>query len=351
MNFCSLHKNILALSLCCLLFTNCIHENYDCPTTPDGSDVSVYLSLQINTGIDNTRANPNGGENGDGAEDGSKNENKIDKLVLLFFESKNITGVDDMSNPQSITIYKEFCYDPIIINQIDGATDWTTRPIELKTLNPNEEYYMVVVANAYKFDIDKIETLEDLQHFIFTGNHWQGANNVTDNSGFVMTSRFKNITDMANAKVKLNYNNFDNPAQASASLERLAARVDIIPTTDTNGAKWDSKGYYKFPVKPTTGTSKDSIYLYAIQLINKYNQGSYLLKHIASATATDKYINYSDIKRIGSEEPLSGIQQNYVIDPNTRNKTGEKYPTWYSNYYSNFSEWKSVKEEIGRAHV
>ena len=344
MNFCFLHKKILALCLCCLLLASCMHSDYDCPITPNGSDTSVYLSLQINTGNDNTRANPNGGEDGDGTENGFKNENKIEKLAMLFFEAKDITGVDDMNNPKNITIYKEYCDNPIIINQIDGATDWTTRPIELKTLNPNEEYYMVVVANAYKFDIDKIGTLEDLQDFVFTGNHWQEADKVANNSGFVMTSRFKSTTDMTAAKVTLNYNTYDDPAEASASLERLAARVDIIPTTDTNGAKWDSRGYYKFPVRPTSGTSKDSVYLYGIELINKYNQGSYLLKHIAEATSTNRYIDYDKIKRIGREEPLSGIQQNYVVDPNTENKTGEKYPTWYSNYYSNFSDWKPVKE-------
>ena len=323
-------------------------EDYSAPSI---GNATVYLSLQINTGIEGTRALPNGGENGNGTEDGINNENKIDRLVMLFFDAKEApAGVDDGNT--STPVYKEFCESPIVINQIGNTKEWTTRPIELKTLPAGKEYYMVVIANAYHFQFNDITTLGELQNFVFSGNLWKTDASIDATNGFVMTSRFKNTTDMAHAKVTLNYGNtYDNPAVATAYLERLAARVDIIPINREAEAelrgvwkKEGSIGYYEYPVKDAAGAK---IRLYGIQLVNKYNQGSYLLKHIAASTGgTENYINYSAIQRIGTELPNpSGIQTNYVVDPNTANKTGEKQPAWYDNYYNTDFGWKPVVEE------
>ena len=79
MNSCSLHKFALILSICCLALIGCADtEDYSAPSI---GNATVYLSLQINTGIEGTRALPNGGENGNGTEDGINNENKIDPIA------------------------------------------------------------------------------------------------------------------------------------------------------------------------------------------------------------------------------------------------------------------------------
>ena len=152
---------------------------------------------------------------------------------------------------------------------------------------------------------------------------------------------------MGQALVTLNDGNtYDNPAVATAYLERLAARVDIIPKVAYVKPE-TGDGYYEYPITLESGTSEDKIRLYGIQLINKYNQGSYLLKHIADADASNKYIDYSSIKRIGTEllTNPSGSQTNYVVDPNTKNKTGTKQSTWYDNYYNTTFDWKPVVEK------
>ena len=74
-------------------------------------------------------------------------------------------------------------------------------------------------------------------------------------------------------------------------------------------------------------------------MINKYNQGSYLLKHIADVTAKGEI---DSIKRIGKETPDSGNQTNYVVDPNTVNKTGNKESLWYDNYYMDDFGWNEM---------
>ncbi len=348
MNFCSLHRYILTLCICCLALMGCSHVD-DLPTPSTGS-ANVYLSLRINTGIDGTRANPMGGEDGDGIEGGQSNENKIDRLVMLFFDATEApSGVDDTKT--GTPIIKEFCENPILINQGDGP-EWKTRPIELKNIKPGKEYYMVVIANAYHFQFDGIETLEDLQDFVFSGNHWQTGADVGDYSGFVMTSRFKNKEKMDAAKVTVSYGNTsDNPAEATAYLERLAARVDLVPKVEYVKPS-SGNGYYEYPVTPTTGTSSDKIRLTGIQLINKYNQGSYLLKHLADG-GTSGDIDPSTTKRIGTElTDASGKQTNYVIDPNTVYKTGDKKPLWYDNYYNDFDNWKPVVEKsVGKYFI
>ena len=344
MNFCSLHKFALILSICCLALIGC-NSSEEYTTTPNG-DVAVYLSLQINTGVEGTRANLNGGEEGNGTIAGNDNENKIDKLVMLFFDAdKAPNGIDDTN--VDTPVYKEFCENPILINQSGNAANWTTRPIELKSLLAGKEYYMVVIANAYHFQFNDITKLGELQEFVISGDLWKTGATIEANSGFVMTSRFKSNTEMGQALVTLNDGNtYDNPAVATAYLERLAARVDIIPKVAYVKPE-TGDGYYEYPITLESGTSEDKIRLYGIQLINKYNQGSYLLKHIADADASNKYIDYSSIKRIGTEllTNPSGSQTNYVVDPNTKNKTGTKQSTWYDNYYNTTFDWKPVVEK------
>ena len=360
MGFRSLYNSVLTLVACCLLLTSCFVNHTDRWYDDDEADTrpaaSVYLSLQINTGVEGTRANPNEEEGGDGTEDGIYNENKIEKLVFFFFDANQATGgVDHATEPDKIEVITEFCENPILINQTTTDASWNTRPIELKNITSGKTYYMVVVANAYFFQFDQIKTLKDLQNFIFSGDHWQSATDIKDYNRFIMTSRFKSVTEMDKAKVTVNHgNDYDNPATATAYLERLAARVDIIPTTGPtgNGAEYytdaQGRGFYEFKVRPEVGTSNDKVRLYGIQLINKYNQGSYLLKHVAEAIGSGQVnegdIDMNSITRIGIEKTdiPTKASTNYVVDPKSNEKKNGSKSPWYDDYYSDFNSWMPV---------
>ena len=104
MGFRSLYNFSLMLMASCLLLTSCFVNHTDRWYDDDEADTrpaaSVYLSLQINTGVEGTRANPNEEEDGDGESIGTDNENKIAKLVFFFFDAEQATGgVDHATFP------------------------------------------------------------------------------------------------------------------------------------------------------------------------------------------------------------------------------------------------------------
>ena len=338
MRFLSKFLQSLMLFICSLWLMSCSEHHSD-EANDDSRNPSVYLTLQINTASDDTRAGgPSGGESGDGTEDGINNESKIERLVLFFFRADQATSVDDRSNAENVPVIMEFCENVSVINQ-SSQTTWNTQPIELKNLEGGREYFMAAVANAYHFQFADIRTLKDLQDYEFTAGHWNDAADITAYSRFIMTSRYRTPEDMEAAKVTLNFgNDYYNPATATLTMERLAARIDIIPVNGRN-ATWNNNGYY---VYTPTGTS-DAVYLTGLQLINKYNQGSYLLKHLADATAEGE-IDYTKISLIGTEKMVNGVQTNYVVDPRTSLKTGLKYPSWYDNYYNMPFGWKPVEQ-------
>ncbi len=298
---------------------------------------SVYISLQIDTTGDETRAaGPSGGETGDGTEDGINNENKIERLVLFFFRADLAASINDRSNAENVPVIREFCENLSIINQ-SGATQWKTQPIELKNLEAGYEYYMAAVANAYHFQFDDIRTLKDLQDYEFTDKHWEADEDIAKFSRFVMSSRYRTADDMNAGKVWVGFgNDYNNPATATVYMQRLAARIDIIPISNNN-ATWNDSGYYQY----TPTETSDRVRLEGIQLINKFNLGSYLLKHIAPATGTGE-INYGAVSLIDQEEAANRVQTNYVVDLRTALKTGIKYPEWYDNYYINTFDWKPM---------
>ena len=344
----------LVLALCCFSLIGCF--SYECPDAEQAETIqndAIYITLQINSGQIGSRTSPIGGEDGDGKEDGINNEARIEKLIMLFIEANEgdidpNKFIDDTSkSAKASKVIIESCELIPIINQ-SSAKSWTTLPMEVKNITLNKEYYLIVVANVYQSQLSDIKTLGDIQDFIFSDNHWNNDVNISKYNRFVMTSCFKNNDDIKKVMVT-RANNQSNPAQFSTTLERLAARVDIIPSSLTNDAIWDN-GYFEFPVKPADGaTSKDTVRLVGIQLINKNNQGSYLLKHFAEADSEQK-IDYNNIKRIGTEAPTSGIQTNYVVEPNTEQKTGTQFPTWYDNFYDSVVNWYDVPQTIVGKH-
>lgn len=348
----------LLVALCCFCFSGCSSTDYIDVEQDDKQNSAIYLTLSISTSDDATRAYPNGGEDGDGEENGIYNEGKIEKLVLFFIEADDskidpTKFIDDTSEAaRASEVIMEFCENVSLINQTPNSTKWTTLPIEIKNLIPGKEYYMIAVANVYRYQFSNIQTLGDLQDFEFRDKQWSSVDNIEEYNKFVMTSRFKSTSDIKRGKVT-HTNIQSNPAQFSTSLERLAARVDIIPQTTTNNARWNSEtNCYKYPVKLSGGSStNDSIQLLGIQLINKNNQATYLLKHLAEpdATATQS-IDYSTITRIGSEYLNSGKQANYVVDPTTSMKIGDKYPLWFDNYYDAVDSWYNVPQTTANSH-
>lgn len=110
------------------------------------------------------------------------------------------------------------------------------------------------------------------------------------------------MTSAADATVTLNFNPENDPAKATVSVERMAARLDY--QADASYTCQDSLLYSGATVK-ITGAA----------LVNNLTAGSYLTKRVAND------VDGTGLSYLGDETPDAGGQTNYVLDPWTAQKT------------------------------
>ena len=341
-------KNILislsAMLLLTVVLSGCSdHEIIDSSEQPVRTD-SIYINLEMTSPTNTTRANPSGGEDGDDYPEGGVNkENDIKKVVLCFYQAAN--GINSRDEDVKLTKI------PVSSVIVTGSDKLYTASFSVpsSTLTLGAEYHLVVVANPTN-EVSGITKLKDLKDAVLN-TAWTHNGDIAKCDNFVMSSRFLASGAAEEEEIKgekgykdityilTNSNTQNNPLKIEAVIERVAARIDIIPATLTNGAKWDeTNNGYEFPV---TGAPDDKLIVTDVMPVNCMKQGSYLMKHLAAADATDKKIDYNAISLIGKEEPRSGVQTNYVVDPYTRDKTSlssSSSPidgTYYTNYYNN----------------
>ena len=140
---------LLSLGACSLIHDDPEELGY----REDGS-AYAYVSLTIHTGTAGnvTRANPTGGETGDGYEDGQTYENAVSNLTLFFYPAA--LGDDGVNRNGDI----EFTAKVYITNpdpnwdMTDGDKPidktFTVGPVKVEGLKTNQQYHVLAVANA-----------------------------------------------------------------------------------------------------------------------------------------------------------------------------------------------------------
>ncbi len=280
------------------------------------------LTVRPSSG-ERTRSNPTGGEPGDGSETGMDYENRIDDLMVMFYQA------EERSNASADTpIDKIFYFDR---ERLDG--DNRTEPVPVNL--PAGEYDLLVVTNTGDIRSSlQGKTLGDIRDYLLT-SAWTEDDG--DYSRFVMTSNGHTAD-----KVTLCGNTADNPANATVEVERVAARIDYRPATDGFDVLDD-----------TYGRSRAT--LTGAVILNKMAAGSYLLKRVA--TPVDGALTAaSEVTYLADELPSEGgVQRNYVVDPWSLLKTGanasrnafnplapgaggEPVSALYDNYYRSFGD-------------
>jgi hypothetical protein len=283
-----------------------------------------YINITISVSANNnpvTRANPTGGEYGDGWEKGKDRENLVNNITLIFYQDGTGINTDEEATVACVKRYavtpmantgthnhKETEPEPETETETgyyDEEVLYTTgnQKLDETQLVIGQSYKVLVVANAYVNAKagDKIEDIRD-----------QVINKVYDGTGvgikasnFVMTSEtdatvtLTNPTDeTSNGKNKKIYY-FD-----CIHIERLAARIDFNPvgsnySADYNGYKYDNSDGNSFFV------------VTRITPFNLYNENEFYFKRIrnnwSDATPTISYL-------------VDESKENYVVDPNTENK-------------------------------
>ena len=305
-------KSVMGCMLVTALAAGCAQEDIgNAPSEGGGMSATSYVSLSFASpqGAP-TRANPTGGETGDGLEKGQANENAITSAVAFFYQGTGQEGV----NSGGTTLIKAV----VSFNNIGNGTDenstgvdrtYTTSPQQVDL--ENGTYNVIVVANpGTDWWTGRSLTLADVRDHIQT-TAWTVSG--SDYLNFVMTSA-------ADATLTLNSNPSNAPAEATVNVERMAARLDY---------KAEASYTCTDPAYPGA-----TVEITGAALVNNLTAGSYLLKRVAAdVNGVPTYL--------GNETPDAGVQTNYVLDPWTADKTSA------NNSFTIGGETKTAKDLYG----
>lgn len=219
----------ITLSLLALLlvmsFASCASDTTSDLPLPS-KDMKAYLQVKVTVeGSGDTRASrtttgPQGGENGDGREPGTNHENEVNSLAVLLYES----GKDDLSDDNAIIDYV-YTFTNLKAETPTSGRDatYTTVPKEIDAAIVGKNYHVIVIANADDMTSrckgKKISEVRDLQ----MSKVCTRDADITKFSNFIMSSK-------NDAKIDFTKEGSETvPYVVDVNIERLAARIDIIP--------------------------------------------------------------------------------------------------------------------------
>ena len=336
---------IIAILLLSLGACSLIHDDMEELGYREDGSAYAYVSLTIHTGTAGnvTRANPTGGEDGNGNEKGQDYENRVNNLTLFFYPaaSGNISGVNQADVEFTAKVYISPIGTSTNVTQQPSNIDktFTVGPVKVNGLKMNQQYHVLAVANAGQDFGSDITDLNGLRGKTISPVYTYDPDGGTDSYGnFVMASEGDEYP-----MLEISYENSEkNPAETTIDLERLVARVDY-KTIDNNVYQLSSSlitpGLNPAQSSPaqqvTAGVSSraDAQVTASITrafLVNTYNQDqeTFVLKRVADTWDATTF-NY-----LGDE-----TLDNYVIDPLTAQKESSKYAfSWYDHYFPYLSD-------------
>lgn len=303
--------SLLALLLV-MLFASCASDTTSDLPLPS-KDMKAYLQIKVTVdGSGDTRASraagPQGGEEGDGRETGTNHENEVNSLTVLLYESDK----DDLSEDASIDYVYTFTGLKEETTSPGKDATYTTGPREIDAAIVDKNYHVIVIANAddmtSKCKGMKIKDVRDLQ----MSKVCTRDADITKFSNFIMSSKKDAKIDFS-GKSGSGTGTESDPYLVEVDIERLAARIDIIPNATYNGT---DKGYYYNVMDGTNVVG--GFKLESVTPTKVMTKGEYLIKRVSS----DKTV--SSVTYYGEEEmnPTTKASTNYVVCPWTKDRTG-----------------------------
>lgn len=272
-------------------------------------DMKAYLQVKVTVeGSGDTRASrattgrPQGGEDGDGREPGTNHENEVNSLTVLLYES----GKDDLSEDEA-TIGYVYTFTALTAStpSSGGNVTYSTGPREIDPVIVGKDYHVLVIANAGDMTSrcigKKISEIRDMQmDKVCTRN--DDIANFTD---FVMSSKKDAKIDFS-GKSSSGTGTESDPYVVNVDIERLAARIDIIPNATYDGT---SQGYYYNVMDGTNVVG--GFKLESVTPTKVMTSGEYLIKRVSS----DKDV--SSVTYFGEEkmDATTKASTNYVVCP------------------------------------
>ena len=303
----------ITLSLLALLlvmsFASCASDTTSDLPLPS-KDMKAYLQVKVTVeGSGDTRASraatePKGGEEGDGRETGINHENDVNSLTVLLYKSDK----DDLSEADA-TIDYVYTFTNLKKETTSSGKDatYTTVPKEIDAAIVGKNYHVIVIANAddmtSKCKGKKISEVRDLQ----MSKVCTRDADITKFSNFIMSSK-------KDAKIDFSQEGSEtDPYQVEVDIERLAARIDIIPNATYHDT---DKGYYYNVMDGTNVIG--GFKLESVTPTKVMTKGEYLIKRVSSDKTVPSVTYY------GEEEMNSTTKAstNYVVCPWTKDRTG-----------------------------
>lgn len=325
----------ITLSLLALLlvmsFASCASDTTSDLPLPS-KDMKAYLQVKVTVdGSGDTRASraatgPQGGEDGDGRETGINHENDVNSLAVLLYKSDK----DDLSDDNAIIDYV-YTFTGLNKETTSSGKDatYTTGPREIDAAIVDKNYHVIVIANADDMTSrckgQKIKDVRDLQ----MSKVCTRDADITKFSNFIMSSKKDATIDFSKEGSET------DPYQVDVDIERLAARIDIIPNATYNDT---DKGYYYNVMDGTNVIG--GFKLESVTPTKVMRSGEYLIKRVSSGKTVPSVTYY------GEEEMNSTTKAstNYVICPWTKDRTGLTLSNPIS--YNNVQEVASSKSYI-----
>lgn len=301
----------ITLSLLALLlvmsFASCASDTTSDLPLPS-KDMKAYLQVKVTVeGSGDTRASraatePKGGEEGDGRETGINHENDVNSLTVLLYKSDK----DDLSEADA-TI--DYVYTFTNLNKVTTSSGsdatYTTIPREIDASIVGKNYHVIVIANADDMTSrckGKISEVRDLQ----MSKVCTRDADITNFSNFIMSSKTDAMIDFTKEGSET------DPYVVNVDIERLAARIDIIPNAtyvDTD------KGYYYNVMDGTNVVG--GFKLESVTPTKVITKGEYLIKRVSSNAAV------SAVTYFGLEtKDAANKATNYVVCPWSKDRTG-----------------------------
>lgn len=273
-------------------------------------DMKAYLQVKVTVeGSGDTRASradkePQGGEDGNGREQGINKENDVNSLTVLLYKSDK----KDLSEADA-TIDYVYTFTGLTAStpSSGGNVTYSTGPREIDASIVGKNYHVIVIANADDMTSRckgmKISEVRDLQ----MSKVCTRDADITKFSNFIMSSK-------EDAKIDFTKEGSEtNPYEVDVNIERLAARIDIIPNATFDGT---SQGYY-YDVKDGANVI-GGFKLESVTPSKVLTKGEYLIKRVSSDAAVSA-VTYFGLEEMDATTKAS---TNYVVCPWTNYRTG-----------------------------
>lgn len=314
-------------------FTSCVRDNIsDFPIANDNS--KVFLSVSINVAGEDSRTTraedyyfepkPWGGESGNGDHKGETYERTVNNMSMLFFHPAKNDLTDGEARIEKVIYFPNVSSD---------GTRTLAVEVDSKFLNDTKLRFLVV-ANVGDLSAYQGRKLSDVRDQLIT-DVFNRADNATFTktgeldgySTFVMSSR-----GQSSLTIKGGSGTEEDPYLIDHMIERLAARIDIMPHTELY--EFNKKtGLCKYCYNVKQGT--DIIGGFVLEYVRPYNVLT-SQEYVFKRTATDASL--ANLKYLGLEEDDGNNQNtNYVVDPTSLNKSEAtfKYPKNTDEYWAN----------------